>query len=71
MANTMKRVEELAAERGLPLNKLAQISGVSASTLRRAQTNGSKLRVGTLEKLCAGLKVTMAEFFTDPNHVMW
>lgn len=60
----MKRVEELAAERKLSLFKLAQKCDVSYSTLKSARQSGGQLAVDTIEIICTGLGITMAEFFT-------
>lgn len=65
--NTMKRVEELAAERGLSMCRLAEQSGVTPSTLKSARAKDSQLTVNTIEKLCMGLGITMSEFFADPG----
>lgn len=63
--DTAKRVKELADERSLSLFQLARNSGVSYSTLKNAEDRGGQLSVDTIERLCTGLGITMAEFFTE------
>lgn len=61
--NTIARVKELAAERNLTLYSLAEKSGISYSTLRKAAKKESQLRLGTIEQLCEGLEIPVDEFF--------
>ena len=63
--NTMSRVEELVVDRGLTLFKLAMLCEVSYSTLKNTQARGGQLTVDTIERICHGLNMTMAEFFTE------
>ena len=63
--NTLKRVIELAEERDLTLYKLAMLCDVSYSTLKNTQTRGGQLTVDTIERICLGLNISMAEFFTE------
>ncbi len=63
--NTMKRVNELVDDRGLTLYKLAMLCEVPYSTLKNTEARGGQLTVDTIERICHGLKITMAEFFTE------
>lgn len=63
--NTMDRVCEIAEVRGLTLYKLAMLCDVSYSTLKNTQARGGQLTVDTIERICIGLNMTMAEFFTE------
>ena len=63
--NTMDRVSEIAELRGLTLYKLAMLCDVSYSTLKNTQARGGQLTVDTIERICHGLNMTMAEFFTE------
>ena len=69
--DTAKRVKELAEERNLSMYQLAQTCGVSYSTLKNAEDRGSQLSLDTVERLCAGLGITMAEFFIAPGQKWW
>ena len=63
--NTMNRVEELVNDRGLTLFKLAMLCDVPYSTLKNTRARGGQLSVDTIEQICHGLGITMAEFFTE------
>ena len=61
-----KRILALCEGRGLAVNALATISGVSPSTVysmlnEKSQNPG----VVSLKKLCDGLDITLREFFDD------
>lgn len=58
-----KRIEDLRAERGLSQYKLAKLSGVPQGSLSNYELGKSVPGVEVIEKLCAGLGVTLAEFF--------
>jgi transcriptional regulator with XRE-family HTH domain len=61
------RVRDLRAERGLSLDALAARSGVSRSAIsliERAETSATAV---VLEKLAAGLGVTLASLFDTPS----
>ncbi|MBR1723824.1 MAG: helix-turn-helix transcriptional regulator [Ruminococcus sp.] len=59
-----ERILTLCSERGITVNKLSTMSGVTQSTVndivnRRAKNVG----VVTIKKLCDGLDITITEFF--------
>ena len=63
--DTVERVNELAAERGLSLYQLARTSGVPYSTLRNTAKRNGQLTVDTIERICVGLEIPMCAFFAD------
>ncbi len=63
--NTIARVKELADERNLTLSDIASICKVPYNTLKSAEKRGSQLAVDTIELICAGLQLTLADFFTE------
>ena len=63
--DTMGRVNELIAERDLSLYKLAQMSGVSSSTLKNTVQRNGQLTVDTIERICIGLEISMSDFFAE------
>ena len=65
--DTLKRVNELAKERGITLSKLATMCGMHSATLYSAIQRGSQLSVDTIERICKGLDISLAEFFTEPG----
>ena len=65
--NTIRRVEELSYAQGISLAQLAKKSGVSNSTLKNARSRNYQLSVDTIERLCAGLGITLRDFFDTPD----
>lgn len=61
---TAQRIRELCSERGITLNGLSYISGVSQSTIKSI-LNGESQNPGiaTIKKICDGLNITIGEFF--------
>lgn len=58
------RLLELCAERGITLNRLATVSGVTQSTLNNIVSGRNhSTTVSTLQKICDGLEITITEFF--------
>ena len=63
--NTIARVMELAGERNLTLFRLAQLCSVPYSTLKNTVKRGGQLQIETIELVCQGLGISLAEFFTE------
>ena len=62
-----QRILELCRERNIAVNALANISGVSPSTIysmlnQKSQNPG----VVSIKKICDGLEITVREFFDSP-----
>ena len=62
------RILQLCKERGIAVNELANISGVSPSTVysilnEKSQNPGAV----TIKKLCDGFEITLGEFFSTPD----
>ncbi len=62
-----KRIIDLCEEKGIATNALANLSGVSPSTVysmlnEKSQNPG----VVSIKKLCDGLDITLREFFDTP-----
>lgn len=64
-----RRVRELRADRGLSLAALASKSGVSRSMISFIERGESSPTAVVLEKLAAGLGVTLASLFDTPADV--
>ena len=59
-----KRILELCNERGIAINNLANISGVSPSTIYSILNEKSKIPgVCSLKKICDGLEISIRTFF--------
>ena len=60
---TVERVYELAAERNISINRLAEMSGVSVSTIKTTKNRGGQLKVDTIERICNALGIPLYAFF--------
>ena len=59
-----QRILELCKQRGITLNKLATICGITQSTLNNIINGGSNNpTVSTIKKICDGLEIHLSEFF--------
>ena len=59
-----QRLIDLCQERGITINKLANMSGVTQSTLNNIISGrNNSATVATIKKLCDGLCITLADFF--------
>lgn len=60
------KFKAICEERGMALNQLATLSGVTPSTVYSMVDKSRKdLSVITVKKLCDGLNVSIDEFFND------
>lgn len=61
-----KRIMVLCQERGITLNKLGTICGITQSTLNNIISGRNKTTtVSTIQKICDGLEMSITDFF---NH---
>jgi DNA-binding Xre family transcriptional regulator len=59
------RFTEICKERGIKLNELANVSGVTPSTVySMVDPNRRDISITTIKKLCEGLGITLGEFFS-------
>lgn len=62
------RFESICAERGIKMNELANLSGVTPSTVySMLDTNRREVSISTIKKLCDGLDISLGEFFSAPE----
>lgn len=62
--NVAKRILDLCNERNISINKLADLADMTQSTLNNIiNNNDPNPQYKTIEKICAGLGITLAEFF--------
>lgn len=60
-----KRFQELCEERNIKLNELANLSGVTPSTVYSMMDQRRReISINTIKKLCDGLGVSLGEFFS-------
>lgn len=63
-----QRIKVLCGERGITPNSLANISGVTPSTVYSLlDPSRREISVSTVKKLCDGLEMTLGEFFSAPE----
>ena len=59
------RFEELCQEKGIKINALANLSGVTPSTVYSMMDPDRRdVSILTIKKLCDGLDITLGEFFS-------
>lgn len=62
------RFRQLCHERGIKANELANISGVTPSTVYSLMDERRRdVSIITIKKLCDGLDMTLGEFFSTPE----
>ena len=66
--STVLRFSRLCCTRGIRLNELATRSGVTPSTVySMMDPNRRDVSLVTVKKLCDGLEISLAEFFSGPE----
>jgi len=64
----VRRFQEICSERGIKANELANLSGVTPSTVYSMLDASRKdISIITIKKLCDGLDMTLGEFFSTPE----
>lgn len=59
-----ERILQLCAERGITVNRLCLMCGITQSTVNNIINTGSNNpTVSTVKKICDGLDITLAAFF--------
>lgn len=62
------RFMQLCEERGIKLNELANLSGVTPSTAYSMMDKKRRdVSIITIKKFCDGLDITLGEFFSTPE----
>lgn len=62
------RLYEYMRDKNLTLNRVATLSGIRASTLNNIVNRGSAPRIDTIYKICAGLDISVHDFFDFPPY---
>ena len=61
------RFHEICKERNIKINELANLAGVTPSTVySMMDKNRREISIITIKKLCDGLDMTLREFFSAP-----
>lgn len=62
-----ERIAELCEEKHIIINKLANISGITQSTLNNIMSGrNNSTTISTIQKICDGLEITVTDFFDSP-----
>ena len=63
-----ERFESICKERGMKINELANVSGVTPSTAYSMMDKTRRdISISTIKKFCDGLDITLGEFFSTPE----
>lgn len=61
----VKRFTELCIQRNIKINELANVSGITPSTVYSMMDKSRRdISIRTIKKLCDGLEITLGEFFS-------
>lgn len=66
--NIGNRIKYFRTQKGITVNKLANISGVSQSFLRDIELGNKQPTVEYLSYICDGLGITLSKFFEDESN---
>lgn len=63
----VRRFQNIIHSRGIAINEMANLSGVTPSTAYSMMDPGRRdLSIRTIKKFCDGLEITLKDFFEDP-----
>lgn len=61
----VQRFQQICKERKIKFNELANISGVTPSTVYSMMDSSRReVSINTIKQLCDGLEITLGDFFT-------
>lgn len=62
----INRINEICDDRGIAVNKLANLSGITPSTVYSIFNSGRKdVGIVLIKKICDGFDITLDEFFSS------
>ena len=67
--DVLERLDRLMKARGWSMYRLAKESGLSESTVANIYRRNAVPYIDTLEKICQGLGITLAQFYADGEMV--
>ena len=67
--NTKARISQLLEERGWTEYRLSKESGLAQTTISNIFKRNTEPTIPTLEAICAGFGITLAQFFSDGTAV--
>lgn len=69
--DTKTRIKNLMKQKGVTEYKLSKLSGLSQSTISNIFNRNTEPTIPTLEAICNGLGISMAQFFFDESSEMF
>lgn len=64
----VQRFQQICDQRGIKANELANLSGVTPSTVYSMMDSKRRdLSIITIKKLCDGLDISLGDFFSTPE----
>ena len=67
--DTLAKLQQLIQERGWSEYRLAQECGLNVSTIANIYRRNTMPTITTLEAICAGFGITLAQFFAEGDMV--
>ena len=67
MNKVLKRIEELCEQKNITKYRLARNMNIPYTTISNSFRNDTMPTISTLEKMCDGLDITMAQFFSEED----
>lgn len=62
----ISRISEICSERGIAVNRLANLSGITPSTVYSVfDTERKDIGIVLIKKICDGLEISLKDFFTS------
>jgi len=69
MTKIAEKIDLLRTQRGWTVYRLAEVSGVSKSTIHQWFDTNTMPTIPALEQICAAFGITMSDFFREGNLV--
>ncbi len=64
----INRINEICNKRGIAVNKLANLSGITPSTVYSVFNSDRKdIGIVLIKKICDGLEITLEDFFSSDS----
>lgn len=63
--NVAEKITKLRTEKGISVNKLANMSGLSQGFVRQIELGEKKPTVESLSLICEALNITLTDFFKE------
>jgi DNA-binding Xre family transcriptional regulator len=61
----INRINDICSDRGLAVNKLANVSGITPSTVYSVfDTDRKDIGIVLIKKICDGLEISLEDFFS-------